>query len=502
MGGIPAIRITTGINNNLTENAIVRIDGLFGSTQLNNNVYYVKIISTTVLDLYEAPYNPALYAQNYPITFVSSYISGGYIWVDQQFIVANTVATSTTANGNRITIGTTNNFTTGTPVYFTLLGSPAGTDILGGIQEKTEYYVLDVNPEILAGNFIVGNEYEISYLGSTDWNVAAGTSAVTYVVGDIFTAAVVGTGTGLALGLQEFTITANRYPNETEVILSDAAGAITVSLFQQVNVDRLWVTVDGYRVPSSSLKLNPYNDLSILTTITSGSEVIITSMMPSATPNEAVYLLNVSLQGNSTVFRANTQTRTWLTHPLQNTDQIIYLNDVSRVTDSIVQNVTCPAEVDGVYSIGIAADKNAICQMIVYNNTTLTEVSAVNYEIVIIDTVPILQITSQVTAGDLLTITSVEGRLIYINGEQIGFGECDFTDNSISQLTRGANGTGVQVYIPEFTEVFGIISSNRMSNVLYSDTWNPIPGIYNTVEGDPLQIADTQGADFLRTDRN
>jgi hypothetical protein len=175
---------------------------------------------------------------------------------------------------------------------------------------------------------------------------------------------------------------------------------------------------------------------------------------------------------------------------------------VARVTDSIVQNVTCPAEVGGVYSIGITADKNAICNITVYNNTTLTKVATVNYKIVIIDAAPILQITSEVTTGDSLTITSAEGRLVYINGEQIGFGECNFTDNSISQLTRGANGTGVQVYIPEFTEVFGIISSNKMSNVLYSDTWNPIPGIYNMIEGDPLQIAYTQGADFLRTDKN
>jgi len=41
-----------------------------------------------------------------------------------------------------------------------------------------------------------------------------------------------------------------------------------------------------------------------------------------------------------------------------------------------------------------------------------------------------------------------------------------------------------------------------MSDVLYSTVWNPIPGIYNTTEGDPLQIAYSQGADFLRTDRN
>jgi len=41
-----------------------------------------------------------------------------------------------------------------------------------------------------------------------------------------------------------------------------------------------------------------------------------------------------------------------------------------------------------------------------------------------------------------------------------------------------------------------------MSSVLYDTVWNPIPGIYNYTEGDPLQIAYTAGAEFLRTDIN
>jgi hypothetical protein len=107
-----------------------------------------------------------------------------------------------------------------------------------------------------------------------------------------------------------------------------------------------------------------------------------------------------------------------------------------------------------------------------------------------------------VTVGDSLTITSTVGRLVYINGEQIAFTECDLVNNTLSQLTRGANGTGVRDYTPIYTEVFGLIPSNAMSDVLYSTVWNPIPGVYNTTEGDPLQIAYSQGADFLRTDRN
>jgi hypothetical protein len=146
-------------------------------------------------------------------------------------------------------------------------------------------------------------------------------------------------------------------------------------------------------------------------------------------------------------------------------------------------------------------------------NTTGVTVDPANYKIILesIDTqdptqvvvgAPVVQIFGQVSVGNELTITSIVGRLAYINGEQIGFRECNLEENTISLLVRGANGTGVQNYSPEYTEVYGLIPSNAMSDVLYSDTWNPIPGLYNPEEGDPLQIADTSGANFLRTDRN
>jgi hypothetical protein len=109
-------------------------------------------------------------------------------------------------------------------------------------------------------------------------------------------------------------------------------------------------------------------------------------------------------------------------------------------------------------------------------------------------------IASGVSVGNSLTITSIEGRLLFINGEQIGFKECDLQNNTVSGLTRGANGTGEQTYIPLYSEVFGIIPNNRMSDVDYSTTWNSY--IYNTVDGDPLQISQTAGANFLKVDRN
>ena len=273
---------------------------------------------------------------------------------------------------------------------------------------------------------------------------------------------------------------------------------IVDSDWEQSNVDRLWVTVNGYRVPSSSLYLNANNVLSILTPITTGDVVIITSMISSATPNQQVYLQNVNKNGTQTVYRANTETRTWLVEPLYYTDETIYVNDITRVTDSIVQNVTAPAAVGGIISIGLTADRRIISQVIVYNVTTSSYVNPANYEVVIIDIAPILQITSGVTAGNNLIITTIEGNLIYINGEQIRFTTVDLDNNTLTGLQRGMNGTGEQAYIPTYTEVYGILSNNLLPDVNYNLTWNSY--VYNAVEGDPLQISETTAAYFLNMD--
>lgn len=346
------VQVITATAHGLTTGDVVRIDGVSGSVQLNNNTYYVDVLSSTTLGLY---YDVTLLD---PVLSVSSYISGGYVWLDESFVITNT------------------------------------------------------------------------------WD--------------------------------------------------------------QDNVDRLWVTINGYRVPSSALYLNANNNLSILSPITSGDSITITSMMPSATPNQEVYLQNVNKLGIQTIYRANTQTRTWLTQPLYNTDPTIYVNDVTRLTDTVGQSVTAPASVDGIISIGLDADKNIISQVIVYNTTTSSYVDPANYSVQIVDIAPILQITDEVTVGDSLVITTVQGNLVYINGEQIKFTTVDLSANTLSGLQRGTNGTGTQTYIPLYSEVFGILSTNLMPSVDYTETWNSY--VYNVTDGDPLQISETTPATFLNTD--
>ena len=442
MGGQPAIRVTTSTTNNLTENQIVRIDQTQGSTQLNNNTYYARIIDTTTFDLYTQPYNPALYAVNYPVTSVNSYTGGGYVWLDETFTIFKTQATNTNSIGDVITVTSTEGLLPGTPIIFTKVGAVPGTNLMGGILAGTTYYVRDI------------------------------------------------------LGITDLTIS-DTFDGDTKVLTTDS-NTIQLSEFTQTNVDRLWVTINGYRVPSSNLKLNAYNNLSILSQIQSTDNIIITSMMPSATPNEETYFLSVSNSNQASVYRANVQTRTWLTQPLYYTDTLIHLNDVTRVTNSVVTTSVAPAPVNGVISIGINEDKNTICEIAVYNNTTSEEVLPINYSIAIIDLAPILQITGQVSTGDDLTITVIQGNLLYLNGEKIIFSNCDVVNKTVEVVVRGAYGTGRQDYIPLYTEVFGLLAANMMTDVVYSETWNS--DIYNTVEGDPLQISQTVGADFLKVD--
>mgnify|MGYP007043751560 FL=1 len=325
VGGQPAVRVTTGSPHGLASptasDELIRIDGTLGSIQLNNNTYYVHYISDTQVDLYNTPYLSDLGDVNDPVTSISTYTSGGYMWIDETFVVD--------------------------------------------------------------------------------------------------------------------------------------------SIWEQSNINRLWVTINGYRVPASSLYLNADNNLSILVSIISTDDITITSMISSATPNQLVYLQNVNKTNTPSVYRANTNTRTWLVALLYNTDNTIYVADVSRITDTIIQAVTVPAAVDGITTIGLTADKNIISQVIVYNTTTSTYVSSTNYSIVIQNLAPVLQITAGVTVGDSIVITTIEGNLIYLNGEQIRFTTVDLNANTLSGLQRGTNGTGILTYIPVYSEVYGILSNNK-----------------------------------------
>ena len=436
VGGNEAVTVTTATAHNLVTNQVVRIDAVLGSTQLNNNTYYAKVITDTQIGLYLSPYQPESYQVNEPVTTVSNYIGGGYVWLDKQFTLTSATGIASDATDNTITVDSVDYLVVDTPVYFS-------GNVFGGVVSGSRYYVKTINA-----------------------------------------------------GTKKITISETYQGAEFDITSTVSSGSMGVSLWEQNNVDRVWVTVNGYRVPSSALYLNPNNNLSILTEILPGDVVVITNMIPTATPNEMTYINNVNAANVATVYRANSLNTTWLTQPLRNTDSTIYVEDVSKITTTVTQNETATVT-GGVCTIGLDVDKRIISQVIVLNNTTATTLSTGDYSVKIVDTAPVLEITSGVSNGDSLTVTVILGNLIYVAGEQIKFTTVDFANNTLSGLQRGTNGTGERAYIPAYDKVYGIISTNMLPEVNYNLTWNSSE--YNPTLGDPLQISDTTAGNFLNS---
>lgn len=448
VGGTPAVRIQTFTNHGLSDNDLIRLDGILGSVQVNNNVYYAKVINATEFDLYSASYDPAYTAVNSPVTEVSTYISGGFVWLDGAFALITTTVTTTEAVTNLVTCASTAKLIVNTPILFNGVGYQIGDPMIGGIITGKTYYVRELDPGDSLHKFSISE-----------------------------------TLAGPAMVLTTDTVSCN------------------MTQWEQSIVDRLWVTVNGARVPSSSLRINSNNNISILVPVISSDEIIITSMIPSATPNALTYMQYAT--GDVGAYRANEQTRTWLTAPLANTASTIYLQDVSKITNSLTIELDAPAPISGTFSILLeGSNKRLITQVIVNNLTTMTTINPAYYSVTIENISPVLVIRAGVLEGQLLSITVVEGNLLYVNGEQIRFGRVDLSANTVTDLQRGANGTYVPVTTSEYSLVFGLLSKNKLPDALYSTTFSEedFPDNDGDVDGGPLQIFDTPAAIFLQRD--
>jgi hypothetical protein len=100
---------------------------------------------------------------------------------------------------------------------------------------------------ITAGSFDLAKEYKIETLGTTtqaEWNTTAGTSGVTYIVGDTFTAATVGAGTGTAIDIVDHFY-ANLFASErknVEVLTENSFSQVYANMHLQTHT-----SADGRR---------------------------------------------------------------------------------------------------------------------------------------------------------------------------------------------------------------------------------------------------------------
>ena len=95
------------------------------------------------------------------------------------------------------------------------------------------------------------------------------------------------------------------------------------------------------------------------------------------------------------------------------------------------------------------------------------------------------------------------GKTIYINGEQIIFKAIDLVANTVSNLVRGANGTGFFTRpIPAYTTAYKA-TSNKLQSNQYTTTWittkTDTAVVPNTTFKEPLQISTSTAANFLNS---
>lgn len=262
---------------------------------------------------------------------------------------------------------------------------------------------------------------------------------------------------------------------------------------------KLWVTVNGSRLDNSQIRIYDGNYLGLLTAITSGQTIVVTSMVSGSTPNEEQFRIAVDKFNNQSIYRANTNTYTWLTQPIYNIDTVIYVSDVTKLVD-VSEQYTTAFEAAGIVKASLVGDRRNIVQVSVFNQTRLLQVDPANFAVVLESLVPTLHFSDQVGAGDQLLITVRFGNEIIVNGEKIRFSTVDYATNSISGLIRGVGNTSQQDVHDQYSTVYSILPTNRMPDYYYTQSWNSFN--YNAVLGDPLQLSTTAAAEFLKVDTN
>ena len=155
-------------------------------------------------------------------------------------VAGRTYTISTVGSTNWISLGAAAS-TKGTTFVATGAATPApnsGVAILKSIGSFTDV--------VTAGGFVNGMKYTIKTLGTTNWNTVAGTSAVTYAVGNSVVALNAGTGDGTAYA---YMITQNGHGYENgDVIRFETEGNLPAGLFTSRQYFVANKTTDAYQL--------------------------------------------------------------------------------------------------------------------------------------------------------------------------------------------------------------------------------------------------------------
>lgn len=243
--------------------------------------------------------------------------------------------------------------------------------------------------------------------------------------------------------------------------------------FNMTDGTRTWVTINGERLSSERLRYIGNDRLNILAPIVGTDLVCVTSMVPSATPDELVYSVNVNKGGVPEVYRSNNNTSTWLTKELLSIDDVIYVNDVSRCIDTVVQENTVQMTNNRLYA-NVQVDFEDVREVTVYNKNTLAQLNKDSYIFVIFNSKPAVVFSDEVNQFDQVIITLRIGEIVVINSEKIRFNKVDYANNTLSGLTRGIENTGSLPTHDQYATVYSLIPTNKLGDSYYKLLWDDV----------------------------
>jgi hypothetical protein len=226
--------------------------------------------------------------------------------------------------------------------------------------------------------------------------------------------------------------------------------------------------------------------------------MLVTSYMPSATPNELWYTMIVNRKGQGSVYNSNFRNRTWLERPLYPTDTKIYVKEVEHLVDLTVlnQKVLLDQNTQKYYT-NLNYNVKDVKEVSVLNLTTNFNLSADDFYITTTNSVTQIIFTNNVSLDNNLQITIRFGNSVLINGEKIMFNSVDYQNNTLSGLHRGVDGTAVLNEHPIYSNVYSLSAKDVLDPFFYDKTWNTEN---YTPDGDPLQLSTSIPANFLKND--
>jgi hypothetical protein len=267
--------------------------------------------------------------------------------------------------------------------------------------------------------------------------------------------------------------------------------------FDVIDTNRLFVHINGTRVTPNNLRINqPNNRLSILSPISLGNTIIVTSFMPSPTPDELWYSMQVDTKGEMTIFNSNIQNRTWLLEPLYPTDSEIHVKDVLKLLDDVTTSSTAQSNGDKVFAY-VNYSIMDIIVLTIYNETTEVTLTQSSYYLNTVNSTTQIVFTNLVEVDDVLTITLRFGKKININGENISFTGANLVTNTLTGITRGVDGTAALPVHNTNSYVLSLSTKDILDPFYNNRVWNTDN---YTATGDPLQISDSIPANFLKSD--